>query len=99
LPQLDVYFPDCGNSLNGWADRWHIEAVTARYAKKLCPICHSWQILADFTSTRLLIHWLIALCIARIANTRQWIISRVIAKSAGSGETVFTLMDALLYGP
>jgi hypothetical protein len=36
--------------------------------------------------------------IARIANIRQWIISRVIAKSAGSGEPVFTLMDALLYG-
>jgi hypothetical protein len=35
--------------------------------------------------------------IARIANTRQWIISRVIAKSAGSGELVFTLIDALLY--
>jgi hypothetical protein len=31
--------------------------------------------------------------------TRKWIISRVIAKSAGSGEPVFTLMDALLYGP
>jgi hypothetical protein len=37
--------------------------------------------------------------IARIANTRQWIIGRVKAKSAGSGEPVFTLMDALLYGP
>jgi hypothetical protein len=36
--------------------------------------------------------------IARIANTRQWIISRVIAKSARSGEPVFTLMDVLLYG-
>jgi hypothetical protein len=66
-------------------DRWHIAAVTERYAKELCPICHSRQILADFTMTRLIIHWHIALwllnmptvapTIARIANTRQWIIS------------------------
>jgi hypothetical protein len=35
--------------------------------------------------------------IARISNTRQWIISRVIEKSAGSDEPVFTLMDALLF--
>jgi hypothetical protein len=41
----------------------------------------------------------VAPTIARIANTSQWIISRVIAKSAGSVEPVFTLMDALLYGP
>jgi hypothetical protein len=34
-----------------------------------------------------------------IANTRQWIRGQVIAKSAGSGEPVFTSMDALLYVP
>jgi hypothetical protein len=37
--------------------------------------------------------------IAQIANTRQWIRGRVIAKSAGSGKRFFTSMDALLYGP
>jgi hypothetical protein len=41
----------------------------------------------------------VAPTIARIANTRQRIINLVIAKSAGSGEPVFTLMDALLHGP
>jgi hypothetical protein len=39
----------------------------------------------------------IAPTIARIYNTHQWIISRVVAKTARSGEPVFTLMDALLY--
>jgi hypothetical protein len=51
---LAFYFPDCGNSRNGWGDRWHFAAVTAQYAK--VPICHSRQILADFTTTRLLIY-------------------------------------------
>jgi hypothetical protein len=39
----------------------------------------------------------VAATIERIANTRQWIISRVIyiANAAGSGEPVFTLMDSL----
>jgi hypothetical protein len=37
--------------------------------------------------------------IAQIANTRQWISGRVVAKSARSGGPVFTSMDALLYGP
>jgi hypothetical protein len=36
--------------------------------------------------------------IVRIANTCQWIRGHVIAKSAGSGEPVFTSMDTLLYG-
>jgi hypothetical protein len=35
--------------------------------------------------------------IARIANTRQLISSRVIAKSAGSGDTVLISMGALLF--
>jgi hypothetical protein len=35
---------------NGWADRWHIADITARYAKGICPICHSRQILASFFS-------------------------------------------------
>jgi hypothetical protein len=34
---------------------------------------------------------------ARSANTRQWIRCRVIAKSTGSEDPVFTLMNALLY--
>jgi hypothetical protein len=41
---------------------------------------------------------MVAPTIAGVANTRQWIVSRAIAKSAGSGEQVFTLMDSLLYG-
>jgi hypothetical protein len=40
---LSFYFPNCGNSCNGWGD-WHIAAVTARCAKGLCPICHNRQI-------------------------------------------------------
>jgi hypothetical protein len=39
-----------GNSRNGWRDHWHIAAVTVQYAKELCPVCHSWQILADFST-------------------------------------------------
>jgi hypothetical protein len=34
-----------GHSHNGWGNRWHIAAVTARYAKGLCPIYHRRQIL------------------------------------------------------
>jgi hypothetical protein len=40
----------------------------------------------------------VAPTIAQFANPRQWIISQVIEKSARSGELVFSLMDALLYG-
>jgi hypothetical protein len=62
-----------GNSHNDWGDRWHIPDVTARYSKGLCLICHSWQILADFTTTRLLSDGrdmpMVAHSIARIANT------------------------------
>jgi hypothetical protein len=57
-------------SPNGWAYRWHIAAFTVWYAKELCPICHSQQILADFTSTRLQIYWHIALWWPRYANRR-----------------------------
>jgi hypothetical protein len=35
--------------------------------------------------------------IAQSANTRQWIRCRVVAKSAGSEDPVFTSMIALLY--
>jgi hypothetical protein len=78
LLRLGVYFTDYGNSLNGW----HIAAVTAQYAKELCPICHSRQVLADFTMNRISRcdgHDMptVAPTIARIANTRQWIIIRV----------------------
>jgi hypothetical protein len=37
--------------------------------------------------------------IAQIANTYLWIRGQVVAKSTGSGEPVFTSMDAILYGP
>jgi hypothetical protein len=33
-----------------------------------------------------------------VVITRQWIVSRVIAKSARSGEPLFTSMDSLLHG-
>jgi hypothetical protein len=32
-------------------------AFTAQFAKGLCPVCHSRQILADFTTTGLLTYW------------------------------------------
>jgi hypothetical protein len=44
-----------------WGGRWHIGAITAWDARRLCLICNSQQILADFTMTRLLIYWHIAL--------------------------------------
>jgi hypothetical protein len=43
--------------------------------------------------------WIIIIFFLLFMASSQWIISRVIAKSAVSGEPVFTLMDALLYGP
>jgi hypothetical protein len=39
----------------------------------------------------------VAPTIVRIANTRQWIRCRVVAKSAGSEDPVFTSINALLY--
>jgi hypothetical protein len=44
LLRLAIYFADCGHSHNGWGGRWHIAAVTARYAKGLCLMYDSWQI-------------------------------------------------------
>jgi hypothetical protein len=52
LPWLGFYFTDCGDSRIGWGKRWHITGVTARFAKGLCPMCHSRQILADFYTTQ-----------------------------------------------
>jgi hypothetical protein len=59
----------------------------------ICPICHIRQIFADFYTTRPGRHS--AICQRspkHCANcqTRQWIRGRVVAKSAGSGELVFS---------
>jgi hypothetical protein len=63
--------------------------------------------LADFATTRLLIHWRVMAVCAMVGRPLayrgrhsvicQWIRSLVVAKSAESGELVFTLMDVLLY--
>jgi hypothetical protein len=75
-------------------DHWHIEAVTAQYAKGL--ICHSQQILADFTRPGFKSVGT-SPCdgrdmptVAPSANTRQLSRCHVIKIRRISGEQVFT---------
>jgi hypothetical protein len=89
-----------GNSRNGLGDRWHIADGTEKNPPKSAGFGISGK--APWAD-----RWHIADITARYANgqpnhcanchSRQ-IRCRVMAKSAGSGESLFTSMDVVLYG-
>jgi hypothetical protein len=80
------------NSRNGWGDCWHIAAITARFAKgpDMPQLADFGRFLYDQTQPSQRGMFTVAETLRKFQH---------LAKCAGSGEPVFTLMDALLYGP
>jgi hypothetical protein len=84
-----------GTSCNGLCDRWHIAAVTEKNPTKICWLWHIGQSPLAYRAVKSADHNVPTVGPTSVISAT---VGELDAKSTGSGEPVFTLLDVHLYG-